>query len=300
MRSGLAALLGTVVAALVVASLTLFTVDQREAAIVFQLGEVKEVITKPGLHAKWPLIQNVRYFDMRLLTLDTPETERFITSEKKNLLVDSFVMWRIGDVRQFYISVAGDQSRAQTRLAQTVNSTLREEIGKRSVIDVVSGERDKIMQTVREKVEDDAERIGIRIVDVRLKRVELPQEVSEAVFRRMEAERKSVAADLRAQGAGDAEKIRAEADRDREVIIAEAYRDSQRIKGEGDAKAAAIYNKAFSENPEFFTFYRSMDAYRSSFRGKQDVLVLDPQALEFWRYLRTPSGGRAQQAPAGR
>jgi membrane protease subunit HflC len=296
MRTGLGAILGAIVAALVVASLALFTVDQRDSAVVFQLGEVKEVITQPGLHAKWPLIQNVRYFDMRLLTLDTPDTERFITSEKKNLLVDSFVMWRIRDVKQFYVSVGGDQARAQTRLAQTVNSALREEIGKRTVHDVVSGERDKIMQTVREKVEDDAEKIGIAIVDVRLKRVELPQEVSEAVFRRMEAERKSVAADLRAQGASEAERIRAEADRDREIIIAEGYRDSQRLKGEGDAKAAAIYNKAFSENPEFFSFYRSLDAYRSSFRGKNDVLVLDPASLDYWRYLKSPQGGRPQGA----
>jgi membrane protease subunit HflC len=300
MRASLGVILGTAIAALVVASLALFTVDQRDSAIVFQLGEVKEVITQPGLHTKIPLIQNVRYFDMRLLTLDTPDTERFITSEKKNLLVDSFVMWRISDVKQFYISVGGDQVRAQTRLAQTVNSALREEIGKRTVHDVVSGERDQIMQTVREKVEDDAKKIGIVLVDVRLKRVELPQEVSEAVFRRMEAERKSVAADLRAQGAADAEKIRAEADRDREVIIAEAYRDSQRVKGEGDAKAAAIYNKSFSENPEFFSFYRSLDAYRSSFRGKQDVLVLDPQSLDYFRYLRSPAGGKPQQPPAGR
>lgn len=300
MRAGLGVILGAAIAALIVASLSLFTVDQRDSAIVFQLGEVKEVVTQPGLHTKWPLIQNVRSFDMRLLTLDTPDTERFITSEKKNLLVDSFVMWRISDVKQFYISVGGDQARAQTRLAQTVNSALREEIGKRTVHDVVSGERDKIMLTVREKVEDDAKKIGIDIVDVRLKRVELPQEVSEAVFRRMEAERKSVAADLRAQGASDAEKIRAEADRDREVIIAEGYRDSQRIKGEGDAKAAAIYNKAFSENPEFFSFYRSLDAYRSSFRGKQDVLVLDPQSLDYFRYLKSPAGGKPQQPPAGR
>jgi membrane protease subunit HflC len=293
-RAGLGAVLGAIVAALVVASLSLFTVDQRDSAVVFQLGEVKEIITKPGLHAKWPLIQNVRYFDMRLLTLDTPDTERFITSEKKNLLVDSFVMWRIRDVKQFYVSVGGDQPRAQTRLSQTVNSALREEIGKRTVHDVVSGERDKIMLAVREKVEEDAKKIGIDIVDVRLKRVELPQEVSEAVFRRMEAERKSVAADLRAQGASEAERIRAEADRDREVIIAEGYRDAQRLKGEGDAKAAAIYNKAFSENTEFFTFYRSLDAYRASFRGKNDVLVLDPASLEYFRYLKQPSGGRPQ------
>jgi membrane protease subunit HflC len=299
MNRSLSVVLGILVAGLVVASLSLFTVDQRDSAVVFQLGEVKEVITKPGLHVKLPVIQNVRFFDMRLLTLDTPDTERFITSEKKNLLVDSFVMWRISDVKQFYISVAGDQARAQTRLAQTVNSALREEIGKRTVRDVVSGERDKIMQTVREKVEEDARKIGAIIVDVRLKRVELPQEVSEAVFRRMEAERKSVAADLRAQGASDAEKIRAEADRDREVIIAEAYRDSQRVKGEGDAKAAAIYNRAFGENPEFFSFYRSLDAYRSSFRGKQDVLVIDPATIDYLRYFRSATGGRPQP-PAGR
>jgi membrane protease subunit HflC len=300
MRAGLGALLGAAIAAIVVASLALFTVDQRDSAIVFQLGEVKEVIKDPGLHVKWPLIQNVRYFDMRLLTLDTPDTERFITSEKKNLLVDSFVMWKIADVKQFYISVRGDQAIAQTRLSQTVNSALREEIGKRTVHDVVSGERDKIMQTVREKVEDDARKIGIDIVDVRLKRVELPQEVSEAVFRRMEAERKSVAADLRAQGASDAEKIRAEADRDREVIIAEAYRDAQRVKGEGDAKAAAIYNRAFSENPEFYSFWRSLDAYRGTFKSRSDVILLDSNA-EFLRYFRSPGGGRPQQpAPAGR
>ncbi len=269
---------------------------------MFQLGEVKEVIAEPGLHFKWPLIQNVRYFDMRILTLDTPDTERFITSEKKNLLVDSFVKWRISDVRQFYVSVGGDEARAQTRLAQTVNSALREEFGKRTVHDVVSGERDKIMLMVREKVEDDAKKIGVEIVDVRLKRVELPQEVREAVYRRMEAERKSVAADLRSQGASEAEKIRAEADREREVIIAEAYRDAQRIKGEGDAKAAAIYDKAFSENPEFYSFYRSLEAYRSSFRGKQRragarAAIRSSSSS----YLKSPGkGGRPPQPPAGR
>lgn len=292
MRTSIGVVLGGLVVALIAAMSMLFVVDQRAAAIVFQLGEAKKIVTAPGLHFQLPLIQNVRYYDMRLLTLDTPETERFITKEKKNLLVDSFVMWRIGDVRQYYVSVRGEQSAAQTRLAQTVNDALREEIGKRTVHDVVSGERDKIMQIVREKVEDDAKKIGVLIVDVRLKRVELPQEVSEAVYRRMEAERKSVAADLRAQGSAEAERLRAEADRDREVIIAEAYRDAQRVKGEGDAKAAAIYNSAFSSNPEFYSFYRSLEAYRSSFRNRSDVLVVDPSS-EFFRYLKSPGRDRA-------
>jgi membrane protease subunit HflC len=291
-KSGVGAILGVLVVAAVVASLSLFTVDQRENAIVFQLGEIRHVIAEPGLRFKFPLIQNVRYFDKRVLTLDTPDAERFITSEKKNVLVDSFVMWRIADVKQYYVSVRGDEALAVTRLNQTANSTLREEFGKRTVHEVVSGERDKIMQVVREKLEDDAKRIGVQIVDVRLKRVELPAEVSEAVYRRMEAERRAVASELRSQGFSDAEKIRAEADKDREVIVAEAYREAQRIKGEGDARATAVYARAFSENPEFYAFYRSLDAYRSSFRSRSDVLVLDPSS-EFFKYLKNPGGGRA-------
>jgi membrane protease subunit HflC len=297
MRAGFGLVIGGLVAALVVASLALFTVDQRENAIVFQLGEIKSIIAEPGLHVKVPLIQNVRYFDMRILTLDTPDAERFITSEKKNVLVDSFVKWRIGDVRQFYVSVRGDEALALTRLSQTVNSALREEFGKRTVTEVVSGERDQIMQIVRQKLEEDARRIGLLIVDVRLKRVELPQEVSEAVFRRMEAERRAVAAELRSQGFSEAERIRAEADKDREIIIAEAYRDAQKVKGEGDARAAAIYAKAFSENPEFFSFYRSLEAYRSSFRSRSDILVLEPGG-DFFRYFRNSGGGRAGAATA--
>ena len=287
MKAGLGVFVGVVLVAVVLASLALFTVDQRENAIVFQLGEIREVITEPGLRAKWPLIQNVRYFDKRLLTIDEPDTERFVTSEKKNLLVDSFVKWRIEDVRQYYISMNGDEARARSRLTQIINSALREEIGRRNVPDVVSGERDKIMQVVRDKVVQDAKPFGIQIVDVRLKRVELPQDVSESVYRRMEAERRAVAAELRSLGASEAEKIRAEADKDREIIIAEAYRDAQRVKGEGDAKAAAIYAKAYSENPEFYAFYRSLEAYRASFRSRSDVLVLDPNS-DFFKYLKSP------------
>jgi len=290
MNNRLGAVLVAVAAIVLLAGTSLFTVDQRERALVFQLGEIREVITEPGLNFKWPLIQNVRFFDNRILTLDTPETERFITSEKKNLLVDSFVKWRIDDVRQYYISVQGDEARAQTRLAQTINSALREEFGKRTVHDVVSGEREEIMRVVRGSVGEDAKKIGVVIVDVRLKRVELPQEVSEAVYRRMEAERKSVAAELRSEGFSQGEKIRAEGDREREVIIAEAYRDAQRVKGEGDRKASAVYARAFSENPEFYSFYRSLDAYRAGFKNKSDVLVLEPNS-EFFKYLKSPGKG---------
>ena len=290
MNNRLGAILVAVAAIALLAGSSLFTVDQRERAIAFQLGEIREVIADPGLNFKWPLIQNVRFFDNRILTLDTPETERFITSEKKNLLVDSFVKWRIVDVKQYYISVQGDEARAQTRLAQTINSSLREEFGKRTVHDVVSGERDEIMRVVRDGVDEDAKKIGVAIVDVRLKRVELPQEVSEAVYRRMEAERKSVASELRSEGFSQGEKIRAEGDRAREVIIAEAYRDAQRVKGEGDRKAAAVYARAFSENPEFYSFYRSLDAYRAGFKNKNDVLVLEPNS-EFFKYLKNPGKG---------
>ncbi|GAB1393491.1 protease modulator HflC [Rhodocyclaceae bacterium] len=267
-----------------------FTVDQRQYAIVFQLGEIKEVIKEPGLSFKWPMIQNVRFFDSRILTLDSVEPERFLTAEKKPVLVDSFVKWRIADVQQYYISVGGDEMLARTRLAQTVNSGLREEFGKRTVHDVVSGVRDKIMDDVQKKADADARQIGVEIVDVRLKRVDLPPEVSESVYRRMETERKRVANELRSQGAAEAEKIRADADKQREVIVAEAYRDAQKIKGEGDAKAAAIYGKAFGENPEFYAFYRSLEAYRQSLGNKSDLLVVDPSA-DFFKYLKNGSRG---------
>jgi membrane protease subunit HflC len=231
------------------------------------------------------MVQNVRFFDKRILTLDNPEPERFITSEKKNVLVDSFIKWRIIDPKLYYISVGGDESRAKTRLNQTVNAGLREEFGKRTVHDVISGERDQIMEDMRVKADADARKIGVQIVDVRLKRVELPNEVSEAVYRRMEAERKRVANELRSEGAAESEKIRADADRQREVIVAEAYRDAQKIKGEGDAQATAIYAQAFGQNPEFYAFYRSLEAYRNSFKSKNDVLVVEPSS-DFFKYMR--------------
>ncbi|MGA9165575.1 MAG: protease modulator HflC [Thiobacillus sp.] len=272
---------------------SLFTVDQRQNALVFQLGEVVAVKTKPGLYFKLPLVQNIRYFDTRILTLDAADPERFITSEKKNVLVDSFIKWRVIDAKQFYVSVGGDEMRAQIRLNQTVNDGLRAEFGKRTINDVVSGHRDEIMDIIRTKADQDARKIGVQVVDVRIKRVDLPESVSENVYGRMQAERKQVANELRSTGAAEAEKIKADADKQKDVIVAEAYRDAQRVKGEGDAKASAVYAAAYGKNPEFYAFYRSMQAYRESFKSKSDVMVLDPSA-DFFKYMKNPraAGGK--------
>ncbi|MDA1118416.1 MAG: protease modulator HflC [Proteobacteria bacterium] len=277
------------IALVLIVSSVLFTVDQRQNAIVFQFGEVKEVITKPGLNFKWPMIQNVRLFDMRILAYDDAEPLRFLTQGNKPVLVDSFIRWRIVDVRLYFVSVRGDEVEATRRLRQTISGALRDEFGGRTVHDVVSGERDAVMDRVREKADKDLRRIGVEIVDVRLKRVDLPQEVSESVYRRMEAERKRIANELRSTGSAAAERIRADADRQREVILAEAYRDAQRVKGEGDATAAATYAQAFRQDAEFYSFYRSMEAYRSTFRGRSDLLLLEPNS-EFFRFLKDPSG----------
>jgi membrane protease subunit HflC len=285
--------LGPIVAVFAVVALlvssALFTVDQRQNAIVFQLGEVKEIVVRSGLHFKWPLLQNVRLFDMRILTFDDAEPLRFLTQGNRPVLVDSFVKWRIADVRQYYVSVQGDELRAATRIKQTVAGVLRDEFGARTVHEVVSGEREQVMNRVRDKVDQDLKRIGVEIVDVRLKRVDLPQDVSESVYRRMEAERKRIANELRSTGAAEAEKIRADADRQREVLLAEAYRDAQRIRGDGDAKSAAIYAGAFNQNPEFYSFYRSMEAYRSTFRGRNDLMLLETNS-DFLRYFRDSLG----------
>jgi modulator of FtsH protease HflC len=285
--------LGPIAAALIalvmLASSALFTVDQRQNAIVFQLGEVKDVITKPGLHFKWPLLQNVRFFDMRILAYDDPEPLGFLTSGNIPVTVDSFVKWRIFDVKQYYVSVQGDEIRAATRLKQTISDGLQVEFGRRTVHDVVSGQRDEIMEKVRTSADADLRRIGVEIVDVRLKRVDLPDEVSASVFRRMDSERKRVASQLRSTGSAEAETIRADAEKQREVILAEAYRDAQKLKGEGDAKAAAIYAQAFSQNPEFYSFYRSMEAYKASFHSKSDLLLLEPNS-DFFKYLRDAAG----------
>ena len=275
-------------AVLILLSLSMFMVDQRQTVIVLQLGEMVGVKTAPGLYFKIPLVQNVRYFDSRILTFDSVEPERFITAEKKNVMVDSFVKWRIADVKQYYVSVGGDEIRAKTRLMQTVNSSMREEFGKRTINEVVSGERDKIMDTLRQKADLDARKIGVQVLDVRLKRVDFPTEISESVYRRMDAERKRVANELRATGNAESEKIRADADRQREVTLADAYRDAQKIKGDGDAKSTAINAAAFGRNAEFYAFYRSMDAYRQSFKNKSDVMVMDPSSA-FFKYLKGSS-----------
>lgn len=279
---------GIIIAILFLGSSAIYIVDQRQQAILFQLGEVIDVKTEPGLYFKIPLAQNVRFFEKRILTMNTEEPERFITSEKKNVLVDLFVKWRIVDVKQYYISVRGDESLAQTRLAQTINASLRDEFGNRTVHDVVSGERDVIMEIMRQKADSDARSIGVEVVDVRLKRVDLPQEVSESVYRRMEAERKRVANELRSTGAAESEKIRADADRQREVIMAEAYREAQKTMGDGDSQAAATYSNAFQKDPEFYAFWRSVDAYKQSFKNKGDMLVLEPSS-DFFKYLKNPA-----------
>ncbi len=290
MKKNLSSLLIGLVVVLVLLSASMFTVDQRQNAMVFQLGEVVSVKKTPGLYFKIPFIQNVRYFDTRILTLDAADPERFITSEKKNVLVDSFIKWRVIDVTQYYVSVGGDETRAQIRLNQTVNDGLRAEFGKRTIHEVVSGQRDEIMNLIRTKADSDARKIGVQVVDVRIKRVDLPETVSVDVFRRMEAERKRVANELRATGAAEAEKIKADADKQKEIIVAGAYRDAQRMKGEGDAKAAAEYAAAYGKNPEFYAFYRSMQAYRESFKNKSDMMVLDPSA-DFFKYMKNPKAG---------
>jgi membrane protease subunit HflC len=271
-------------------AMSLYTIDQRKAAIKFQLGEVVALQTEPGLYFQIPLVQNVRMFDTRIQTLDTRDAERFLTSENKNVLVDSFVKWRVIDVRQYYVSVRGDAVAAEARINQTVNDALRAEFAKRTVHDVISGERDKIMSTVADKVDADVKGIGVEVVDVRLKRVDLVPEISSDVYRRMESERKRVANELRATGQAEGEKIKAEADRARQIIVAEAYRDAQRLKGEGDAQASRVYADAYQKNPEFFSFYRSMEAYRQSLRSKSDVLVLDPSS-DYFKYLKNPGRG---------
>lgn len=283
-------MIGLLVLALVLA-MSLYTVDQRKAAIKFQLGEVVAVQTEPGLYFLVPIFQNVRLYDTRIQTLDARDAERFLTSENKNVLVDSFVKWRIIDVRQYFVSVRGDSVAAEARISQTVNDALRAEFARRTVHDVVSGERETIMSTVADKVDKDVKGIGVEVVDVRLKRVDLVPEISSDVYRRMESERKRVASELRATGQAEGEKIRADADRQRQVTVAEAYRDAQRVKGEGDAQAARIYAEAFQRNPEFYSFYRSMEAYRQGMRTKSDVMVLDPSS-DFFKYFKSPGRGK--------
>jgi len=270
---------------LILLSMATYTVDQREHAIVFRLGEIIAVKEEPGLYFKTPLVDNVKYYDKRILTYDSSTPDRFITSEKKNVLVDSFIKWRIIDPAKFYVSVNGDERQAERRLTQTVNDGLRAEFGKRTIQEVVSGERSEIMDIIKERADRESNNIGIEILDVRLRRVDLPKEVSDSVYQRMEAERKSVANELRSEGFAESEKIKANAEKQKEIIITDAYREAQKIKGQGDAKAARVYSDVFSKNKEFYDFYRSLEAYRNSVNSKEDILVLDPNT-EFFKYLQ--------------
>jgi modulator of FtsH protease HflC len=289
-------IVGTIVAVVVAAVLfraCAFIVDQRQFAIVFALGQVNKVITEPGLHFKLPPpFQNVVYLDKRILTIDTPQQDRVQTSEKKNLLIDSFVKWRINDPRRYWVSFLGNERAAQERIQTLVRDALNQAVNKRTVNDVTSRERDRAMEEIRVAVQERVKDVGVEIVDVRLKRVDFVPEISDSVFRRMESERKRVANEQRSIGSAEGEKIRADADRQKEVLLAEAYKQAQTIKGEGDAKASAIYAQSFGQNPEFFGFYRSLEAYRASFRNRSDVLVVDPSS-EFFKYMKAPTPGRA-------
>ncbi len=270
-------------------NLSMFTVDQRTTAIVFQFGEIVRVVKEPGIQFKMPLMQSVRSFDRRIQTIDADEKDTFNTSEKQNLMIDSFIKWQIADVERYYKAFGGVQLNAESRLKQIINSALRDEIGNRKVSDVITDKRDEVMARVNRRVNTEAGPLGVRILDVRVKRVEFPPTISDSVYERMNAERKRVANQLRSEGAAEAERIRADADRQREVILAEAYRKAQEIKGQGDAEASRIYAQAFGQNPDFYAFYKSLDAYQKTFRNKSDVLVLDPSS-EFFRYMKNPGG----------
>ncbi|CAM8628312.1 HflC Membrane protease subunits, stomatin/prohibitin homologs [Burkholderiales bacterium] len=269
-----------------------FVVDQRQFALVFALGEIRSVISEPGLHFKLPPpFQNVVFVEKRILTIDNTDADRFITSEKKNVVVDTYVKWRVEDPKVFYTSVAGRVSSAEDRISRALRDGLNNEIATRTVNEVVSGAREKVMEGILTRVSEDAKQIGVQIVDVRLRRVDFAEEIRDSVFRRMESERKAIASERRSEGFAEAEKIRANADRQREGILAQAYRKAQTIKGDGDARAAAAYAASFGQNPEFAAFYRSLQAYRESFNKRSDVIVADPQS-EFFRYFRAPNAKR--------
>ena len=298
-RLGLIAV--SVLLALMLAASTLFIVDQRQVAVVYALGEIKEVITEPGLKVKLPPpLQNVVFLDKRIQTLDSPETRPIFTAEKKSLIIDWLVKWRISEPRQFIRNNGVDLRNLENRLTPIVQAAFNEVVTRRTVSGMLSTDREKVMQDVRSRLEDDSKAFGIEIVDVRVKRVDFVADITDSVYRRMQSERNRVANELRSQGGAESEKIRADADRQREVIIAEAYRDAQKVKGEGDAKASALYADAFGRDPQFAQFYRSLEAYRASFRNKNDVMVLDPSS-DFFRAMRNggvASGPSAPAAPA--
>jgi modulator of FtsH protease HflC len=288
---------GALLLALVLLKSTLFVVDQREVAVIYALGEIKEVVQEPGLNWKLPPpFQNVVFLDRRIQTMDSPENRPIFTAEKKSLVIDWLVKWRITDPRQFIRNNGSDMRGLETRLSPIVHAAFNEEVTKRTVGEVLSTARDKVMQDVRERLTDEAKSFGIEILDVRIKRVDFVANITDSIYSRMASERKQVANQLRATGGAEGEKIRADADRQREVIVAEAYRDAQKVKGEGDAKASAIFAESFGRDPQFAKFYRSLDAYRASFRTKNDVMIVDPGS-DFFQAMRG-SGAAAPAVPA--
>ena len=267
---------------------SVFTVDERQKAILFQFGEIINADFEPGLHFKIPFINNVRKFDSRILTIDQ-KPERFLTSEKKDLIVDSYVKWRITDVTQYYKTTQGDELVAGRLLYENINNGLRNEFGKRTIQEVISGDRTQIMSLMTEQASDRAKTLGIEVVDVRVKKVDYPERVSNSVYLRMRAEREREARDFRSKGHEASERIQADADRQRSVLLAEAYRDSEIVRGEGDARATEIYAEAYGKNEEFYKFYRSLMAYQNTFSSSGDVILLEPDS-EFFRYFKNPTG----------
>ena len=286
MNNRIGAILSAVLLALALLGSTLFVVDQRQLAVIYALGEIKEVISEPGLKFKLPPpFQNVVFLDRRVQTLDSQENRPIFTAEKKSLVIDWLVKWRINEPRQFIRNNGVDLRNLDNRLSPVIQAAFNEEVTKRTVRGVLAAEREKVMNDVKTRLADEAKGFGIEIVDVRIKRVDFVADITDAAYRRMESERKQVANELRSQGAAESEKIRADADRQREVIVAEAYRDAQKIKGEGDAKASALYGEAFGRDPQFAQFYRSLEAYKATFRQKSDVMVMDP-SIEFFKAMR--------------
>ncbi len=274
----------SIVLVVIVVSMSVFTVSETERAIKFRFGEIVEMDFEPGIHFKIPFINNVKKFDKRILTLDS-KPERFLTAEKKNVIVDSFVKWRIGDLKTFYTTVAGDITQANVRLDQIIKDAFRSEFSKRQINQLVSTDRKIVRQALIAKTTSLADKLGIDIVDVQVKRIDLPQDVSASVYRRMEAERERVAREFRSQGAEAAERIRADADKQREIILANAFRDAEILRGEGEAKAADIYAKTYGKDVEFFDFYRTMVAYKKTFDKEGDMLVLEPNS-DFFKYFK--------------
>ena len=285
--------------ALALLSSMLFVVDQRQFGVVFALGQIKEVITEPGLNFKLPPpFQNVSYIDKRLLTLESPDADPMLTLEKQRVVIDWYVRWRVIEPSQYIRNVGLDEAAGANQLSRVVRNAFQEEVNRRTVRELLADRREQVMNEVQREVLEvvkGSKPWGIDVIDVRINRVDYVEAITESVYRRMEAERKRVANELRSTGAAEGEKIRADADRQREVTIANAYRDAQKIKGEGDAQAAAVYSEAFGRDPQFAQFYRSLEAYKATFNKKGDVMVLDPAGTEFFKAFR---GSGAAQAPA--